>query len=115
MRKKVVKLAKGQDEEKVGISLKVPKNLKDRLYVFSEQEDVSMNALITSCIELMLDDTCGNLLTQIDIFLVEEIGKLSHKMEDFELIDEDDEKRYEQMKIQNDRYMKLFHQVRDLI
>ncbi|MFA6137795.1 MAG: hypothetical protein WC667_06890 [Sulfurimonas sp.] len=115
MRKKAVELAKGQDEEKVGISLKIPKNLKDRLQLFSEQEDVSMNALITSCIELMLDDSCGNLLKQIDNLLVQEIGQLSHKISNFELIDEGDDKRLEKMKATYDLYMNLFHQVRRFI
>jgi len=115
MRKKAVELAKGQEDEKVGISLKIPKNLKDRLQLFSEQENVSMNSLITSCIELMLDDSCGNILKQIDIVLTDEIAELSDILNRQGYIEMEEVEEYEKTKITLDKYLSLLHQVRKFI
>ena len=46
----IVKMAKGSEEEKVGISLKVPMTLKSRLEDFSKKNNVSVNALINAMI-----------------------------------------------------------------
>jgi len=115
MRKKAVQLAKGQDEEKVGISLKIPKNLKDRLQMFSEAQEVSMNSLIVSCIELMLDDSCGNLLKQIDSVLVEKLGSLQNDLSGFQIVCEDDAIIYENLKSESECILSLLNQVRNYI
>lgn len=46
----ILKIAKGEDEEKVGISLKVPVSIKSKLEDFSKENDVSLNALINAMI-----------------------------------------------------------------
>jgi len=48
--KNIVKLAKGNEYEKIGISLKVPQNVKDRLEDLSKKEKISVNALINAMI-----------------------------------------------------------------
>ena len=80
MRKKAVLLAKGQDEEKVGISLKIPKSLKERLQKYSEMQSVSMNALITACIELMLDEDYNELLLRIYAELRDEAESIKEQI-----------------------------------
>ena len=46
----VLNIAKGSEEEKVGISLKVPSSLKLRLEAYSKENNVSVNALINAMI-----------------------------------------------------------------
>ncbi|UFS62991.1 hypothetical protein LOH54_02430 [Sulfurimonas sp. HSL-3221] len=78
MRRKATLIARGQDEEKVGISLKIPKSLKERLQDYSEQQSVSMNALISAFIELGLDDDYEQLLQGIYAELKSEALSLEH-------------------------------------
>lgn len=61
-KKSIIQAARGQEEEKVGFSLKLPKGLKDKLQEVSEKENVSMNALIVATLQAMLDDECGKQL-----------------------------------------------------
>ena len=52
----IIKIAKGSEEEKVGISLKVPSSLKLRLEEFSKENNVSVNALINAMIANGFED-----------------------------------------------------------
>ncbi len=70
-RKSIIQAARGQEEEKVGFSLKLPKGLKDRLQEVSEKENVSMNALIVATLQAMLDDECGKQLRLAKNLLLE--------------------------------------------
>lgn len=47
----IVKIAKGNEEEKVGISLKVPISVKSKLEEFAKENSISVNALINAMIE----------------------------------------------------------------
>ena len=58
----IIKLAKGAEEEKIGFSLKLPKSLKDQLQEVSEEENVSMNALIVAALQSMFSDAGGEQL-----------------------------------------------------
>lgn len=58
----IIKSARGQEEEKVGFSLKLPKSLKSQLQELSEKESVSMNALIVATLQAMMNDECGKSL-----------------------------------------------------
>ena len=108
MRKKAVLLAKGQDDEKVGVSLKIPKKLKDKLQEYADLQSVSMNALITSCIELMLDEDYNALLENIADILYVESQYLEEKLRSFHEIPSSSEQGAEfQLKynqIQDDGY-----------
>lgn len=70
----IVKIAKGTEEEKVGISLKVPISLKSRLEDFSKKNNVSVNALINAMIENGFEDV------PIDKELFIELNELEKKM-----------------------------------
>lgn len=70
-RKSIIQAARGQEEEKVGFSLKLPKGLKDKLQEVSEKENVSMNALIVATLQAMLDDECGKQLRLAKNLLLE--------------------------------------------
>lgn len=67
----IIKSAKGHEEEKVGFSLKLPKNLKDQLQEVSEKESVSMNALIVATLQAMINDECGKELKQAKNLLLD--------------------------------------------
>lgn len=58
----IIKSLKGQDEEKVGFSLKLPKSLKEELHSLCEKESVSMNALIVATLQSLVNDECGKSL-----------------------------------------------------
>jgi len=58
----IIKSLKGQDEEKVGFSLKLPKSLKEELHSLCEKESVSMNALIVATLQSLINDECGKSL-----------------------------------------------------
>ena len=56
----IVKSVQGQDEEKVGFSLKLPISLKEELQSFCEEKSISMNALIVATLNSLMNDDCGN-------------------------------------------------------
>lgn len=49
-----------EETEKSGISLKVPSDLKVRLQAEADESGVSMNALISAMIEVVLDEKNGS-------------------------------------------------------
>jgi len=52
----ILKMAKGSEEEKVGISLKVPISIKIKLEELSKENSVSVNALINAMIANGFED-----------------------------------------------------------
>lgn len=56
MLKQAIQIAKGDDVEKVGMSLKIPVTLKEQLVNLADRNDVSTNALICSILQLTLND-----------------------------------------------------------
>jgi len=67
----IIKSLKGQDEEKVGFSLKLPKSLKEELHSLCEKESVSMNALIVATLQSLVNDECGKSLKVAKSILLE--------------------------------------------
>jgi len=67
----IIKSLKGQDEEKVGFSLKLPKSLKEELHSLCEKESVSMNALIVATLQSLVNDECGKSLKMARGILLE--------------------------------------------
>lgn len=67
----IIKSLKGQDEEKVGFSLKLPKSLKEELHSLCEKESVSMNALIVATLQSFVNDECGKSLKVAKSILLE--------------------------------------------
>ena len=54
--KKIIKSAKKEEDEKVGFSLKIPRETKKKLQEICNKEKVSMNALIVATIEEMIEE-----------------------------------------------------------
>lgn len=61
-RSKIISTVKRQEEEKIGFSLKMPISLKEQLQTLAQSESISMNALIVTTLQSMLDDECGKQL-----------------------------------------------------
>lgn len=55
----IIKSVQGQDEEKVGFSLKLPKSLKEDLQSLCEEKSISMNAVIVATLQSLINDDCG--------------------------------------------------------
>lgn len=55
----IIKSVQGQDEEKVGFSLKLPKSLKEELQTLCEDKSISMNGLIVATLQSLVRDDCG--------------------------------------------------------
>lgn len=53
---KVIKMAKGDEEEKVGISLKLPISLKTQLQEVADKNHVSVNAFVNSLIDYAINN-----------------------------------------------------------
>ena len=83
---KAVRMAKGDDVEKVGISLKLLPDLKDELQRVSKERGVTMNALITSIIELVLRGD-----SEADLKAVEKIELLQNSIKQLEAFHRDGE------------------------
>jgi len=54
--KKAISLAKGNDEERVGFNLKIPKTLKSEFEHFCKENDVSVTAMILALMRTVLDE-----------------------------------------------------------
>ncbi len=66
----IVKSVQGQDEEKVGFSLKLPISLKEELQSFCEEKSISMNSLIVATLQSLLNDECGKELKSMKRLLL---------------------------------------------
>jgi hypothetical protein len=55
MLNEAIKMAKGEDEEKIGFSIKLPKSLKEDLVALANGNDVSTNALIVSILDIAVN------------------------------------------------------------
>jgi len=94
----IIKSARGQEEEKVGFSLKLPKNLKNQLQALSEKESVSMNALIVATLQSMINDKCGKDLKLAKNILIpyrESLLEENHQLNLHGISNEELESRYE--------------------
>ncbi len=60
-----IKRAKGGDEQKIGVSLKMTKSFKEKLQTTADTNDISLNALIISILETAYDDNSESLLEQM--------------------------------------------------
>lgn len=78
----IVKIAKGEDEVKVGISLKVPVSIKNRLEEFSKENNISVNALINAMILNGFEDV------PVDKELFIELNNLEKSLSSFLLSEE---------------------------
>lgn len=75
---KAIKMAKGEEEEKVSVSLKLPTTLKTQLQEVADTNSVSVNALVNSIIDLAIN---GNNDEVIDKSLYKELTSLIDYME----------------------------------
>jgi len=78
----IIKIAKGDEEERVGISLKVPMSIKTKLEEFSKENNVSTNALINAMIVNGFGDT------PVDKELFLELNSLEKSLNSFLLPEE---------------------------
>lgn len=78
-----IKRAKGDEEEKVGISLKIYTSLKDRLTSVAKANSVSVNSLISSILEEALKPG-----KKVDKEIYLELNELEQKLSKF-LLHED--------------------------
>jgi hypothetical protein len=58
-KKKIIAMVKSQEEEKVPFSLKLPVSLKAQIQALSESESISMNSLIVTTLQSLINDDCG--------------------------------------------------------
>jgi hypothetical protein len=79
----IKKLARGDDEERVGISLKVPASTKVRLEEFAKENGFSVNALINAMILNGFEDV------PLEKELYLELNELEKKLSGFLLREED--------------------------
>lgn len=56
MLNKVIKLAKGTEEPKIGLSVQVPKSLKDDFENICKENNVSMSSMLLSLIQVAVDE-----------------------------------------------------------
>jgi len=76
MLKDAIKKAKGS-EDKIGVSLKMPLSLKEKLQKTSDENNISLNALIVSILEMAYDEVPSSLL-----YRIEELGSKVKYYED---------------------------------
>ncbi len=57
MLSKAIKLAKGNEEPKIGLSVQVPKNLKDEFENICKENNVSMSSMLLSLIQVAIDES----------------------------------------------------------
>jgi len=53
---KAIELAKANDELKVGLSVQVPKSLKEDFENICKENDVSMSSILLSFIQILVND-----------------------------------------------------------
>ncbi len=56
MLNKAIKLAKGTEEPKIGLSVQVPKSLKDDFENICKENNVSMSSMLLSLIQVAVDE-----------------------------------------------------------
>lgn len=56
MLSKAIKLAKGTEEPKIGLSVQVPKSLKDDFENICKENNVSMSSMLLSLIQVAVDE-----------------------------------------------------------
>lgn len=57
MLSKAIKLAKGSEEPKVGLSVQVPKSLKDEFESICKENSVSMSSMLLSLIQVAVEES----------------------------------------------------------
>ncbi len=57
MLSKAIKLAKGTEEPKIGLSVQVPKSLKDEFETICKENNVSMSSMLLSLIQVAIDES----------------------------------------------------------
>lgn len=57
MLSKAIKLAKGTEEPKIGLSVQVPKSLKDEFENICKENNVSMSSMLLSLIQVAIDES----------------------------------------------------------
>ena len=95
-KRKITSKVKRVDEDKVAVSLRLPKSLKDELQAYSDKEGISMNGLIIETMYSLLDDECGTKLRLSVTYLKNRLNTLLIEQED---IDPDPENIYRFKKI----------------
>lgn len=70
MLENAIKKAKGNEEQKIGVSLKMTKSFKEKLQATADTNDISLNALIISILETAYEEKPKTLPEQ-----VEELGR----------------------------------------
>jgi hypothetical protein len=82
MLKEAIKIAKGDDVEKVGMSVNMPITLKEQLVALAQINEVSTNALICSILQLALDDNGVRKNSILGEPLVRELERLELKRQE---------------------------------
>jgi len=75
MLEKAIRIAKGDDVKKVGMSIKMPVTLKEELTGLAESNNVSTNSLICSLLQLSLDETMSG------VVLLQELERVEKRKE----------------------------------
>ena len=60
MLSKAIKLAKGTEEPKIGLSVQVPKSLKDEFENICKDNNVSMSSMLLSLIQVAIEESKEN-------------------------------------------------------
>ena len=93
---RIITAVKRQEEEKVAVSLKLPKSLKEQIQVLADSENISMNSLIVATLHSMIDDDCGKRLATSNTILSNMLPLLQKNITDIdnEGLDEDNIQEY---------------------
>ena len=102
---RIITAVKRQEEEKVAVSLKLPKSLKEQIQNLADSEKISMNSLIVATLHSMIDDDCGKKLATANAILSSMLTLLQKNITDIdnEGIDEDNIQEYLNYKRQIDQ------------
>ena len=80
MLKNAIKKAKGDEEQKIGVSLKMPKSFKEKLQETADNNDVSLNSLIIAMLHTVYEADESN------IDKVKELQRLESRYEYLEKV-----------------------------
>lgn len=70
----VIKKAKGDEEKKIGVSLKMTESFKNKLQITADENNVSLNALIIAMLETVYEEKeCAYSLNEKYMKLAEQI------------------------------------------
>ncbi|MDQ1339566.1 MAG: hypothetical protein QG567_718 [Campylobacterota bacterium] len=86
MLKNAINIAKGADEEKVPVSLKIPKSLKDEFEVLCKNEGVSMNSMFCALAQLAVTENKGGADKNDVLEIDRKIEQLQEEVNDYEMI-----------------------------